>query len=369
MPSEKTENKITLPKGVPPLTSIYFYIAGSCNLACKHCWISPEFKKNPKGGKFVKPEYIRSAIKQAKPLGLNSVKLTGGEPLLHPQFKEILSIIREENLSSPIETNGVLIDEEMAEFLSANKRKPFVSISIDGSKAKTHEDLRGVKGCFKKSVNAVKYLVRKGIRPQIICSLHEGNISEIDEVVEMAEGLGCESVKFNLIQEIGRGKSYNEKFGLSVIKTLELYHYVENTIAPRTKMRVVYDIPMAFHPIKRFLNKNTGRCHVLNILGMLSSGELSLCGIGTTVLELIYGHIKNGDLKKVWCKNAGLQSLRKKIPEKFEGICYNCIHREFCLGTCIANNYFRTGRLNASYYFCEEADKLNLFPSNRKRKG
>lgn len=372
MRSEKTEvkkNIINLPRDIPPITSLYLYLSDSCNLACKHCWISPDFKENGTGGIFIKPEYVRSAIKQAKPLGLNSVKLTGGEPLLHPQFKKILTIIREENLSCPIETNGILVDEEMAEFLAIDKRKPFVSVSIDGSSAKSHEELRGVKGSFEKSINAVKYLVKNGIKPQIICSLHKGNFSEIGTVVTMAENLGCESVKFNRIQEVGRGAGYKEKYGLPIKKTLDLYHYVEDTIIPNTKMRVVFDIPIAFYSLKRFLKRNIGKCNVLNILGILSTGEVSLCGIGTAVPELIYGHLKNNDLKKIWCESSGLKKLRKDIPAKFTGICNNCILRDFCLGTCIANNFFRTGRLNAPYSFCEEADKLDFFPDSRKYNG
>jgi SynChlorMet cassette radical SAM/SPASM protein ScmF len=371
MPSEKEKNnktiKLDLPEDVPPLISLYFYIAGSCNLACKHCWISPNFVKNSKDGKFVKPEYISAAIKQAQPLGLRSVKLTGGEPLLHPQFREILTLIRNEGLSCPIETNGILIDEDMAQFLASNKNKPFISISIDGSNAKTHEELRGVKGCFKKSINAVKNLVKNSIRPQIICTLHQGNVSELEEVVKMAEGLGCESVKFNLIQKIGRGKGYGEQFGFTLKKTLALYRFVEDTVIPSTSMRIEYDVPFAFYPIKRFLKRSIGKCNVLNILGMLSSGELSLCGIGTTVSELIYGHTKNGDLKKVWCESPELTNLRKNIPAKFKGICNNCIHKDFCLGTCIANNYHRTGKLNSSHYFCEGMDKMGLFPKARKK--
>ncbi len=39
-----TARKLDLPEGVPPLTSLYMYIAGSCNLACRHCWISPTMR-------------------------------------------------------------------------------------------------------------------------------------------------------------------------------------------------------------------------------------------------------------------------------------------------------------------------------------
>jgi len=183
----------------------------------------------------------------------------------------------------------------------------------------------------------------------------------------MAENLGCESVKFNLIQEIGRGSNFNKKFGFSIQKMLELHNFVEDIIKKRTNMRIVYDIPIAFHPIKRFLTGGVSKCNIFNILGIISTGELSLCGIGNTVPELIYGNIKNEDLRNVWTECSGLKRLRKDIPKHFEGICGNCIHKNFCLGACVANNYFRAGKLNASYYFCEEADTMGLFPQTRKK--
>ena len=88
-----TTRKLDLPEGVPPLTSLYMYIAGSCNLACRHCWISPTYEPDNTKGQFLKLEYIKKAVTEAKPLGLQSVKLTGGEPMLHPQFREIVDYI------------------------------------------------------------------------------------------------------------------------------------------------------------------------------------------------------------------------------------------------------------------------------------
>ena len=365
--STQKKTKLDLPKGIPPLTSLYLYISGSCNLACKHCWIAPEFQQNPENGKFVKPEYVKKAIIQAKPLGLGSVKLTGGEPLLHPEFKKIVDIIEKENISFNIETNGILIDKYMADFLKDTKKKPFISVSVDGANAKTHEDLRGVKGCFEQALDGIKNLVNAGFRPQLICTLHKGNVSEMKDIVELAQKIGCGSVKFNHVQVIGRGDSYNKENGLEISEIIKLYEIVEKEIIPESKITIFFDIPFAFYSIRKLL-KNTSKCNVLNILGMLSEGELSLCGIGTTVPDLIYGHMKDNNLKDVWCKSVGLTLLREQVPEKLEGICENCIHKDFCLGTCVANNFFRTGKLNAPYGFCEQAEKLNLFPISRQKK-
>ncbi len=67
-----------LPEGVPPLTSLYLYISGACNLACRHCWITPTFETGKNGGRHVSTTHVEKAIHQGVPLGLQTVKLTGG---------------------------------------------------------------------------------------------------------------------------------------------------------------------------------------------------------------------------------------------------------------------------------------------------
>lgn len=350
----------------PPLTSLYLYLSSGCNLACRHCWISPEYLLNPDKGEYLKYEYIASAITQAKPLGLRSVKLTGGEPLLHPLFRDIVSLLRENQLSIVIETNGLLIDEGLAAFLAEGENKPFISVSIDGAKPETHDHLRGVPGAFRRSMKAIEELVKVGFKPQIICTLHQGNRHEIDELTEMAEKIGCGSVKFNFIQQMGRGVDFQTKNGFDIQEIIEIDQYLTQVIAPKRTISLLPDIPHAFHSIKRMLSGKMGRCTVLNILGIIADGTLSLCGIGTTVEELNYGHMKNNDLAEVWQSSPGLTELRRMVPQELEGVCGDCLHRDVCLGACVANNYFRTGKINAAFYFCDTAEKKGLFSSTRK---
>lgn len=358
--------KLELPEDVPSLTSLYIYAAGSCNLACKHCWIEPTFQKNNSElGLFVDLDDVKKVVQEAKPLGLHNVKLTGGEPLLHPRFRELVDIIVNEGASITIETNGILVDRNMAEFLRSSGKVTFISISVDGDNARTHDDLRGVKGSFKKAVSGIKYLADAGFKPQLICSLHRDNFEQAEAVVKFAESLGCSSVKFNHIQKIGRGEKFANDKGLEIDEILEQAKYLEKNVEPDAGLRIYYSIPMAFFSIKRLQGKNLGRCTVKNILGMLSGGELSLCGIGTSVPDLVFGHIKKDHLRDVWEKSPGLLNLRKMIPAEFKGICGNCIHKNVCMGSCIANNYFRTNELNAPYDFCYSAKELNLFPESR----
>jgi molybdenum cofactor biosynthesis enzyme MoaA len=97
-----------------PLNQIYFYLTEGCNLRCRHCWIAPKYESEGNSYPALDLDLFKTIIEQAKPLGLTGVKLTGGEPLLHPQIEEILEVIRKEDLSLNVETNGVLCTPELA---------------------------------------------------------------------------------------------------------------------------------------------------------------------------------------------------------------------------------------------------------------
>ena len=356
-----------LPPGVPPLRSLYLYIAGSCNLACRHCWIEPDFKPDRVNGRFVHLDHLEKAVREAKPLGLKSVKLTGGEPLLHPEIRKILTLCAAAGVDILLETNGVLLDDDLAHFMKGIGRVRFVSVSVDGSTPEVHDKLRGVEGSHEAALSGIRALVGAGYRPQLICTLHRGNIAQMEELVRMADELGCGSIKFNHVQRVGRGTSYAVHEGLEAAEILALFRSVENALMPRFSIRIHFDIPMAFYPIRKLLHDSLSRCSIHGILGMLSGGELALCGIGTTVPELIYGHIATDDLRMIWCESPGLVALRKQVPERLEGICGRCLHRDMCQGSCVAQNYHINGRLNEPHFFCNIAEKDGIFPKSRNK--
>src|SRR5665647_1504590 len=107
------------------LQTLYFYLSEGCNLACRHCWMGPRFDVTGNQYPVLPVELFETAILEAKPLGLRGVKLTGGEPLLHPHFMHLLEIVRREELNVSIETNGLLCTPEIAAAI-ARSHSPFV---------------------------------------------------------------------------------------------------------------------------------------------------------------------------------------------------------------------------------------------------
>jgi SynChlorMet cassette radical SAM/SPASM protein ScmF len=360
------KDKDTTKKPAYPLNQIYFYLTQGCNLRCCHCWIAPGFDSNASRYATLPVEHFEMVIREARPLGLSGVKLTGGEPLLHPEFKRLLEIVRREQLALNIETNGLLCTSEIAAEIAKSPER-FVSISIDGADAETHDRVRGVPGSFEGAKQAVRNLVAADTPPQVIMSVMLCNADQLDAVVRMAERLGAASVKFNVVQPAARGAKLHEAVGtLSIAKLISLGRYVDMELAKITRLQLFFDYPPAFRPLSKICNGNGfNTCGILGILGVIASGHYALCGIGTHVPELVFGAIGKKKLEEVWGRNRTLAALRKGLPHQLTGVCNRCLMKYRCLGACIAQNYYDAGTPWAPFWFCKQAQEAGLFPESR----
>jgi SynChlorMet cassette radical SAM/SPASM protein ScmF len=357
-----------LPEGVPALNSYYVYMTAGCNLACQHCWLTPTFQSNEGTGGHLDYDLFELAIEEGLPLGLSQVKLTGGEPLLHPDFEKIVKLIKEKGLGVNIETNGILLTKSLVRFLKEESSLSHISVSLDGAAPETHDPFRGVEGSFARAVQGIRHLVDADYHPQVIMSIHQGNIDEIEAIVHLAEEIGAGSVKFNLIQPSGRAEMMTERGQIIGIEQLiETGKWVESILQKHTSMSLHYSWPMAFYGLNRLNNKNLGNCSIFNILGILSTGHLAMCGIGVNLPELCYGILGEDRVEDIWISNSTLIDLRREVPHNLTGICGKCIFRDRCLGACIAENYYLSKQLDNSYWFCTEASEKNIFPSSRLR--
>ncbi len=350
------------------LRQIYFYLTEGCNLRCRHCWIQPKYQTEEHIYPSLSLDLFRSIIEQAKPLGLSGVKLTGGEPLLHPHIFEILEVVRHEELRLSVETNGVLCTPELTREMATCKN-PFIAVSLDGAEAGTHEWVRGVEGCFKAALDGIRNLVEAGIRPQIIMTIMRHNRDQLEAMVRLAEESGAGSVKFNIVQPTARGvKMHEAGETLTVEELVELGMWVERELSASSGVRIHYSHPMAFHPLGKMFGNNgdgCGVCGILGILGVLADGSYAMCGIGEAVPELIYGHSAEDRLDYIWSNTPVINELRDGLPHRLEGICGDCLMKRICLGSCIAQNYYNSRNLWASFWYCEEARRHGLFPETR----
>lgn len=378
-PEEDAKGSLDLPEGVPPLRSFYVYLSNCCNLSCRHCWITPRLvKKQPGPGDVIDVEALGAALEEAKPLGLRFVKLTGGEPMLHPRFREIVALVSKHELNMAMETNGTLLTPELASYLKNETTMNFVSVSVDSAVASKHDTFRGVKGAFTAVLGGLDHLVAAGFNNvQVIMSVHRGNRDEIADVARLAAVRGAASIKFSPVTRTGRGIAMQARGEtLDFTERLALDHYIYNELGTHLRSQgisidLLLNTPLALMPISEILRRqgDSGDCGVLGILGLLGGGEIALCGVGRNIPDLVYGRLGEDSIRSIWFHHPTIIKLRRQLADvnNYPAICRQCTLAKYCRTGCVAQNYVNSNQLVWPDALCAEAYKSGSFPKTRQK--
>lgn len=177
---------------------IAWQINAECNLGCLHCC--------EESGHSIPDEMnideVFNLCQQIVDLKIPYVAISGGEPLLHPDFFKVCEFFSKNNTSVKVETNGEFIDEKVVDVI-ANFNLRSVQISWDGATRETHEKLRRG-GNWKKVMDASQLLVKKGINTEVVFVPTKFNIHEVGNVIDIAYSFGIYGVYTGKIMRIGR---------------------------------------------------------------------------------------------------------------------------------------------------------------------
>ena len=346
-----------------PLHSLYLYLTDCCNLRCAHCWISPEFATAKQDG--VPLAVLKRTLAEADELGLQRVKLTGGEPLLYREFKPLLEHLAAESLAITVETNGTLFDPEIVA-ACRDARVEQISVSLDGATDGVHDAIRGQAGCFKRTLYGISLLTERNLSVQVIMTLQRRNCQEISQMIQLCDTLGVGSLKINHLLPCGRGSAvFKRRDHLGLEELCSLYRDVEKERTRHERLQIIFDLPLAFRSIDEIKENGIDECCIVNILGILAGGDFSICGIGQTVKALRMGNLYRVSIRDVWMNHPVLKQLRRSLPDKLGGICGRCIFKFQCRGGCRANVFAVSSDLFAPYYLCQDLFDCRRFPASR----
>src|SRR5450755_1147695 len=135
------------------LDTLWLQVTGTlCNIACLHCFISCGPKNHQH--EMMSVEQVRQALHDARLQGTREYYFTGGEPFLHSNIRELITMTLEQGPLS-ILTNGILIDDELATWLGNTFEQSAYSldlrVSLDGSNAEDNDKVRG-KGTYQRII-------------------------------------------------------------------------------------------------------------------------------------------------------------------------------------------------------------------------
>jgi len=196
--------KLLQREGLKPPRMLTFSITGACNLICTHCWVEADTTSSTM---HVPEVTIRRIISEYRELGGEGVRFTGGEPLLHPSWPDLVRFACELGFTNvATQTNAILVRDEHV--VSMRKMKCpglLLQISLDGAQAATHDMVRG-KGAFDGVLRGIRMLVAGGLAKNISIFFTEmsHNLDEIPALLALADSLGIESVSTGALVLCGR---------------------------------------------------------------------------------------------------------------------------------------------------------------------
>jgi MoaA/NifB/PqqE/SkfB family radical SAM enzyme len=131
-----------------------------------------------------------------------SLLLSGGEPLTHPNFFQLLDRAADCSLRVSLSTNGTLIDPEAARFLSG--RIGYAGVSLDGPR-EVHDAFRGAAGAFDKALYGIANLKEAGVRVGLRFTMARPLLPYLPSVMKIAEDLGVDRICLYHFIPSGRG--------------------------------------------------------------------------------------------------------------------------------------------------------------------
>jgi len=174
--------------------TITITLTSRCNLQCVMC---DHWKNKSEEG--LSLEKIKDIIDQISNWSIKEIDLSGGEPFVRKGIFDVIQYATKKNIAINITTNATLLDKEKIEKL-INSSVKRIQISLDGSKAETHDRIRGVKGTFNKVMGVINYFNKlkdkKNIQLNLTTVIMKQNLSELVGIIKLAKKLKLNSITF-----------------------------------------------------------------------------------------------------------------------------------------------------------------------------
>lgn len=338
-------------------------ITNQCNMACRHCYI----------GKVTKPSFMNlrdciDYIDQAAELGVFRISITGGEPLMHPQWLSIISHMISSGISPMINSNGTLFnDDNISQLANIAKKDLWIAISLDGMYPGHYTALRKWKNgkdattAFDTIIRNVKIMIKEGFHVVFNFTYTRVNWEDLLPLYKFLEDtLGERNFTLNVILFGISGNGYVNENNLSVSfdcwkKDLqhivlqkiegkyqsikfeptcpwEIYLPLDGLQISTIEKTTGYISPLRNNIYRRYRNVC---CHAgISNLVINWDGTVYPCGLYPQVTPLCAGNLHKNSLFQIWNESDLLKRLRNISISDLPETCQNCTSVDICGGGC-----------------------------------
>ncbi len=318
-----------------------------CNFRCIYCY-------NSSGSGKTEEELSLSQwlelIEQAADMGIVKCTLTGGEPMLHPHFFEILEALHRHDILVYICTNGSQMNEEAVEQL-VRLKQPFVQISMDSPYDFVHDRLTAAKDTLPIVKFGIRSLVKRGIKVHIKAVILPQTMGDAGELIEECYKLGVSQLIIDRYDLCFAGRGDN-RFFLSREQEQAVSDIVEEK---KEQIKNAMNVSTVFPPRGWKSSEDIVMCGAFyRSFTILSNGDYPLCEKVAGIPALTVGNFKEISLKKMW-SSSRIQEIMQPKQSLINPVCNSCEHLPVCGTGCFASKQFVTEELYAPDPNCWKA--------------
>lgn len=347
--SHVSERKLSAP------LSVIWEITSACNLRCKHC-LSDSGKPHPKE---LNTEKAKRLIDTLEKMKVFNIDFSGGEPLIRPDIFELLEYASQKKMCISLLTNGSLITKEIIDRLK-NTNIFYLQLSIDGIE-RTHDDFRGIKGSYNRTIRAIKLLRDADFGVVISSAVTKQNIDEIPKIIDMATDLGVSSYKTTLFMPSGRGKKNIDELLLTQ-QDVKKFNFMmiekKKEIGNKIDISIETDYPWLVESTSRKYSKSLEAVDSSKIgcwagnsgFYITSEGNITPCPF---LRNLVAGDAIKENVKEIWDNSPAFYLFRNITRSDLKGKCSECEYLGIsCYGGCRAAALAHSNDLYAEDPLC-----------------
>jgi AdoMet-dependent heme synthase len=329
----------------------------ACDLACLHCRAEAIKWRHPL--ELTTKESLQ-LVDQVSQCGKPLFVLTGGDPIKRPDIFEIIPYAVQQGLRVAMTPSGTPLMTRQVVTRLKDTGLARLAVSLDGSKAETHDSFRRVSGSYGWTMNCIEYAREAGLPVQINTTVSRHNLADLRALADLllTKNIALWSVFF--LVPTGRGKAedevsaddYEQVFHFLVDLYLEAPFDIKTTAAPhyrRVLLQRLKEMPAHRRPQKLLQAGPIGRAAGVNegrgLIFVSHTGEIYPSGF----LPISAGNVRHDSLIDVYRKSTLFRDLRD--TSKLGGKCGDCEFKEICSGS-RARAYAITGDYLAEEPFC-----------------
>jgi len=239
--------------GLPLVT---LYLTERCNSRCVTC----DYWRH--GRKDVTLEAVTRLLPDLRALRTRTALISGGEPLLNPQWRDIAETLRSQDIDLWLLTSGLSLfkhSRPVAELFQS------VTVSLDGTCAETYAAIRGL-DAFDKVCDGIRAASAAGVAVGLRITLQRANFRELPRFVTLGRELGASQVSFLAVDvsnphAFARREDFSPELALRAAEVAELDALIgdlERNHADDFRRRFIAESPAKMRAIRDYFAALTG---------------------------------------------------------------------------------------------------------------